>query len=265
MLNNPILVNVYIRGSIIFLCSLIGITYAFSFGFLEHMSVANMLVDGSVSAFILFVESVLLWNIFAYSLPKDSGAYQLLIFYILYCIIGIIVIIGAESLFTYLFFRKGFNLFTYTLPARILSLVFLYCVYYSFYQRIKPEEEIDEVPDLGQEEIPIENIIERITVRVGQKIKVISVDDLIYLKAEDDYVSLVTAEGHWLKDETMKSYEAQLPPDKFVRVHRSYIVNINKISKIERYGQKQLLQLTSGERLRVSANGYKALREKLNL
>jgi DNA-binding LytR/AlgR family response regulator len=50
-----------------------------------------------------------------------------------------------------------------------------------------------------------------------------------------------------------------------VRVHRSYIVNINKISKIERYGQKQLLQLTSGERLRVSANGYKALREKLNL
>jgi len=63
----------------------------------------------------------------------------------------------------------------------------------------------------------------------------------------------------------MKSYEAQLPPDKFVRVHRSYIVNISKISKIERYGQKQLLQLTSGECLRISANGYKALREKLNL
>lgn len=265
MLRNPILANVYIRRSIIFLCSLIGAVYAFSFGFSEHIGIANILIDGLVSAFIFFVESALLWNIFTYSLPKDSSTYQSFLFYLLYCTMGILVIVGMESLFAYIFFRDEFNSFCFTLPARILTLIFLYCVYYSFYQRIKPEEDLEDEPNLGEEEVHTENIIERITVRVGQKIRVIPVDDLIYLKAEDDYVSLVTAEGHWLKDETMKSYETQLPPNKFVRVHRSYIVNISKISKIERYGQKQLLQLTSGECLRVSANGYKALREKLNL
>jgi len=164
-----------------------------------------------------------------------------------------------------LFFRVEFSSFGYTLPARVVCLILLYCVYCSYYQKNKQEEDLDDESDTVQEETKPENIIERITVRVGQKIKVIPVEDLICIKAEDDYVSLVTAEGHWLKDETMKSYEAQLPPDKFVRVHRSYIVNISKISKIERYGQKQLLQLTSGECLRISANGYKALREKLNL
>jgi len=63
----------------------------------------------------------------------------------------------------------------------------------------------------------------------------------------------------------MKRYETCLPQDRFVRVHRSYIVNLPKILKIERYGQKQLLQLSDGTSIRVSATGYKLLREKLDL
>jgi DNA-binding LytR/AlgR family response regulator len=108
-------------------------------------------------------------------------------------------------------------------------------------------------------------LIERITVKVGTKIKVIAVDDIIYFKAEDDYVSVVTSEGHWLKSERMKDYEESLPGNMFARVHRSYIVNISKISKIERYGQKQMLSLNNGEQIRISMTGYKVLREKLNL
>ena len=111
---------------------------------------------------------------------------------------------------------------------------------------------------------PVE-VMERITVKVGTKIKVIPVDDIICLKAEDDYVSVITAEGHWLKSERLKDYDMSLPTDKFARVHRSYIVNISKISKIERYGQKQMLSLSNGEQIRISMTGYKVLREKLNL
>lgn len=107
--------------------------------------------------------------------------------------------------------------------------------------------------------------IERVTIRVGQKIKVIPVENIVFLKAEDDYVSIHMEEGHWLKSETMKRYETCLPQDRFVRVHRSYIVNLSKILKIERYGQKQLLQLSDGTSIRVSATGYKLLREKLDL
>lgn len=59
----------------------------------------------------------------------------------------------------------------------------------------------------------------------------VQVEDIIYLKAEDDYVSVVTMDGHWLKGETMKGYEAILPHNMFVRVHRSYIVNITKITR----------------------------------
>ncbi len=111
---------------------------------------------------------------------------------------------------------------------------------------------------------PVE-AMERITVKVGTKIKVIPVDDIVCLKAEDDYVSVITAEGHWLKSERLKDYGMSLPADRFARVHRSYIVNISKISKIERYGQRQMLSLSNGEQIRISMTGYKVLREKLNL
>ncbi|MBP9638020.1 MAG: LytTR family transcriptional regulator DNA-binding domain-containing protein, partial [Bacteroidaceae bacterium] len=62
-----------------------------------------------------------------------------------------------------------------------------------------------------------------------------------------------------------KSFEAQLSPDVFIRLHRSYIININKISKIERYGQQQQVQLFNGEMIRISVRGYKLLKDRLNL
>ena len=124
-----------------------------------------------------------------------------------------------------------------------------------------------DIPETEKDEPQAEpaEVIERITVKVGTKIKVIPVDDIVCLKAEDDYVSVITAEGHWLKSERLKDYDIFLPTDKFARVHRSYIVNISKISKIERYGQRQMLSLSNGEQIRISMTGYKVLREKLNL
>jgi DNA-binding LytR/AlgR family response regulator len=172
--------------------------------------------------------------------------------------------VGVESIFIYAIFPKSFTSFATTLTLRAFCMTLLYIIHQKYYESNKKIQENSE-DEIIEESTTVNNPIERITVKVGQKIKVILVTELIYLKAEDDYVVFFTAEGHWLKTGTMKDFETTLPSNKFVRIHRSYIVNIDKITKIERYGQKQQLQLTTGERIRISPNGYKILRTKLNL
>jgi hypothetical protein len=108
--------------------------------------------------------------------------------------------------------------------------------------------------------------LERVAVKVGQKIHVIFVRDIIYIRSDGDYVQIVTDGNRFLKEETMKYFEAGLPPSLFVRVHRSCIVNVEKILRIEMYEkQNQMLTLKNGDKIRVSVSGYKALRGVLNL
>lgn len=109
-------------------------------------------------------------------------------------------------------------------------------------------------------------ILERVAVKVGQKIHVIFVPDIIYIRSDGDYVQIVTDQNRFLKEETMKYFEAGLPSSQFVRVHRSYIVNEEKILRIEMYKkQNQMLTLKNGDKIRASVAGYKALRTVLNL
>lgn len=107
--------------------------------------------------------------------------------------------------------------------------------------------------------------VDRITVRAGAGIKVIPIAELLYIKAEGDYIALVTREGRWLKEQTMKSIQESLPPRQYVRIHRSFLVNVSAISRIERYGEQQLVSLHNGDTIRISATGYKALREALGI
>ncbi len=77
---------------------------------------------------------------------------------------------------------------------------------------------------------------------------------------------IITDSGRFLKEETMKYFQSHLPEEQFVRVHRSYLVNISKILRIELYEkQYQQLTLNNGDKLRISASGYKKLRETLHL
>ena len=80
--------------------------------------------------------------------------------------------------------------------------------------------------------------IDRIVVRSGTTINVIPVDDMIYFEAQDDYVMVYTQEGRFLKQQTMKFFENSLPGNQFIRVHRSFIVRIDKINKLEQYGKE---------------------------
>jgi two-component system LytT family response regulator len=107
---------------------------------------------------------------------------------------------------------------------------------------------------------------QRIVVKSGSKIKIIPVQDIFYLEAADDYVKIHTPEGYFLKNKTMNHFEQALDPQLFVRSHRSYIVNIQQITRIDPYEKdNHVAVLKSGAKVPVSRNGYSRLREVLGL
>ena len=106
---------------------------------------------------------------------------------------------------------------------------------------------------------------ERIVVKSGSSIIVIPVDEILYLEAADDFVKIYTRKGHWLKNKTMAHFEQQLDKSKFIRVHRSYIVNISEITRLDPYEKdSHILLLKSGEKIPVSKTGMIKLKEVLS-
>lgn len=111
-----------------------------------------------------------------------------------------------------------------------------------------------------------EESIDRITVKDGSRIHLIPTHDLLYIQACGDYVTLVTPEGQYVKEQTMKYFETHLPTTGFVRIHRSTIVNVTQISRVELFGKENYrLLLKNGVKLRVSHSGYRLLKERLEL
>ena len=106
----------------------------------------------------------------------------------------------------------------------------------------------------------------RIVVKTGSKVKIIPVHDIHVIEADDDYVKITTAEGSFLKNKTMNFYEQSLDPQQFVRVHRSYIIHINQITKIEPYQKEtHLAILRNGTQIPVSKTGYAKLKSLLGI
>jgi two-component system LytT family response regulator len=107
--------------------------------------------------------------------------------------------------------------------------------------------------------------VNRIVVRKGNAINLIPVEQIRYVEAQDDYVMIYHSAGKALKQQTMRFYDENLPKNNFVRIHRSYIVKIEEIKKIEPYTKdNHVAILKSGETLPVSRAGYKHLKEELN-
>jgi two-component system, LytTR family, response regulator len=111
-----------------------------------------------------------------------------------------------------------------------------------------------------------EELLQRVAVKSGSKIHVVSVDHVSHIEAEGDYVMLHTKEGKYLKEKTMKYFESHLDPKQFSRIHRSCIVNVNEILRIDHYDKESYsVVLKNGAQLRASINGYKQLKSLLNL
>lgn len=105
--------------------------------------------------------------------------------------------------------------------------------------------------------------LERVVVKKGNKLEVIALNDILYLEAQEDYVMIHTEKGHFLKAKTMKYFEDHLP-GQFIRIHRSYIANVEKIERLEPYDKDTYMAiLNAGQKIKVSRTGYKKLRQQM--
>lgn len=111
-----------------------------------------------------------------------------------------------------------------------------------------------------------EQVLERIVVKNGTQIKLIPAQQIIFLEAYDDYVKIHTKDGMFLKNKTMSSFEKQLDPKQFVRVHRSYIIKVDQLAKIEPMEKESYKGiLLNGEKVNISKSGYARLKQTIGL
>lgn len=110
-----------------------------------------------------------------------------------------------------------------------------------------------------------DNYLDRLVIRSGNHIQVVHCDDLICLEASDDYVIVHTAKDQWLKKQTLKYYEKKLSPQDFLRVHRSFIINLSEVTRIEPYSKDAWIAIMkNGLKVAVSKAGYARLKETMN-
>lgn len=125
------------------------------------------------------------------------------------------------------------------------------------------------------EETPIKGItehidrsgekLERVVVKSGKKINVIATGDIDYLEAQDDYVMLYCSSGKYLKQKTMNYFESHLDPKQFIRLHRSYIIRVDQIDRLELYEKDSYrVHLKKGTAIPVSKTGLKKLKSGLD-
>ena len=106
----------------------------------------------------------------------------------------------------------------------------------------------------------------RVVVKVGSAIKILPVQDIFYIEAYDDYVKIHTQDGFHLKKKTMNFFERALNKDQFVRVHRSYIISLQQLTKIEiREKDTHVAKMKDGTIVPMSKSGYARLKEILGL
>jgi len=120
------------------------------------------------------------------------------------------------------------------------------------------------IRELAEAADPDSRTATRILVREGSDVHVIPVDDVDYIEADDDRVIIHSGGRSHSKLERLALLEERLDPERFVRIHRSYILNVDRLNKIELYAKdSRIAILSDGSKLPVSRSGYARLRELL--
>jgi two-component system LytT family response regulator len=107
---------------------------------------------------------------------------------------------------------------------------------------------------------PREGHAHRVLVRDGPRVHVIPVDKIEYVQAQDDYVCFRSEGKDYLKEQTLAETETALDPARFVRIHRSYLLNLSRLVRVDQdERENRVAVLTDGRRLPVSRAGYTRL------
>ncbi len=111
-----------------------------------------------------------------------------------------------------------------------------------------------------------DEILKRVVVKTKSSIEIIPTSDISMIEAQDDYVMIYSKNRKYLKQQTMKFFETHLNSKDFIRVHRSCIVNVSEILKIEPFEKDSyIVVMKNQERIRASRTGYKTLKEILDI
>ena len=133
-------------------------------------------------------------------------------------------------------------------------------------ERLRAKELLagDDVDKMIREARPRTGPAGRVLIRDGANVHVLAVDKIDYVEAQDDYVAFKSEGKQYLKDQTLSAVEETLDPSRFVRIHRSFILNIDRIAKVELYAKdSRMAILRDGTRLPVSRAGYARLSQLL--
>ena len=150
------------------------------------------------------------------------------------------------------------------IPFSIVVNILLYVIAVISYYLIQSVHEIKVQNRTIEESAEPKETLTRISVKKNKDVLSIPVESICYIEANGDYVFIYTTKGRFLKDRTMKYFETHLPSEQFVRIHRSFIINLDYMTKLELY-QKDLYQveMKEGASLKVSSAGYKLLKQRM--
>lgn len=247
---------------------------------LQHISsleVPILLADNIVYSMLYAIAGILILNVVKFGNFELLSIQQRRINYAAVILLATILTIALVSLFEYYVLGEEIaeNLFAF-IGLRILISILLYLLLLSsfllFFSKNKNDEiEIESIESTQIQVIDSGDKIERkfidqIAVKTGTKIHIILIPDIIYMQADGDYVQIFTTTGRFMKEQTLKYFEEHLPDNLFVRVHRSSIVNVQTILRIELYDkQNQQLALKNNHQIKISQSAYKLLRTKLKV
>lgn len=236
--------------------------------------VLDFALDGLIAGLLLCLLFFLLKNIVRYANYSSMPWAQQIVNYSFLGIAFATLWVGGTFYFTFLILPHDRQFeFLSTIPVRsiIALLIYGYSVLLFRYEHkksllSKENESIEsEEVEANSNDVLIA-LIDHIAVKNGSKIDLVYTSEIVCIQAEGDYVMIYSTNGKYLKEQTMKSLEDGLPPNKFVRVHRSSIVNIDYIQRIELLEkQTQILHLYKGLQVKTSVSGYRLLKNKLNL
>jgi two-component system LytT family response regulator len=106
--------------------------------------------------------------------------------------------------------------------------------------------------------------VSRVVIRDGPQVYIVPIDEIDYVEAQDDYVSVRSGSRELLKEQTLAELEQQLDPRRFVRIHRRYLLNLDRLERLELAAKDaRVAMLKGGRRLPVSRTGYARLNELL--
>ncbi len=252
--------------------------HTFVFYWLFALPLSDLLIHAVIHASLFATVGFLLMIAMHFGNYHSLPLLQKVINYLTLYVLGATICLGGAYAIVYSILGKdSAEVFLPAIPLLALVSLLLFMIlvlHYVIFLLRRSEEEMTEENRNEESKIEINEDpeeqsieeLERVVVRIGQKIHVVLLPEILYLQSDGDYVQIHTEKGKYLKEQTMKYYERNLPSQQFIRVHRSFIVNVEYISRIELFEkQNQLILLKDGQRIKMSAAGYKLLRSTLGL